>query len=349
MVTWNKVVSSSVDDPDAPCGSLIGIAALAAELAGEGVSVNELLRTTGIHTWQLQDASARISSRQRLAIYRRATQVATRPDIGLLAGARQRLSDYGIYGFAMVSSATFGDALDFSLEHIGMAEPMVKEIRCRIEDGNVVLSSHGIESLGDFLPFCAEFWRSSMTTLFSRVLEAPFPTKRMVFTFPAPKHWRTYERMFNCPIEFDAGRMEWHFDAGILDLPCPNANPITAKVCQQFCDRMMADNRTLETSLSRRIRSLCMNSGSHFPSADELAAELGLSPRTLHRHLAREGSTYQGILDDLRRRLAIEFLENTRMRVDEVAERVGFSDATGFRRAFRKWTGESPTYYRTAG
>ncbi|MET0307441.1 MAG: AraC family transcriptional regulator [Sphingomonas sp.] len=344
----NKVVSAATADPDAPCRSLIGIGAIAAELAAEGVSVDELLRTTGIHPWQLQDDSARISSRQRLAVYRRATQVAKRSDIGLLAGSRQRLSDYGIYGFAMVSSATFGDALEFSLEHIGLAEPMVKEIRLRIHGDTVMLSSHGIESLGDYLPFCAEFWRSSMTTLFSRVLEAPFPSKRMVFPFPAPKHWRNYERLFNCPVDFDGAGMEWHFDASLLDRPCPNANPITTKICQQFCDRMIEDDETVQSTLSRRVRSLCMNHGRHFPSADQIAAELGLSPRTFHRHLALEGASYQGILDDLRRRLAIEFLENTRMRIDEVAERVGFSDATGFRRAFRKWTGESPTHYRSA-
>jgi AraC-like DNA-binding protein len=349
VLSRNKVVSSAVDDPDAPCRSLIGIAAIAAELAAEGISVDDLLRTTGIQPWQLQDPSARISSRQRLAIYRRATQIAKRSDIGLLAGSRQRISDYGIYGFAMVSSATFGDALDFSVEHISLAEPMVKEIRLRIENDNVVLSSHGVESLGDYLPFCAEFWRSSMTTLFSRVLESPFPSKRMVFPFSAPKHWRNYERLFNCPVEFEGPQMEWHFEARVLEMPCPNANPITTKICQQFCDRMTADHQAAESSLSQRIRSLCMNHASHFPSADQLAAKLGLSPRTLHRHLAREGSSYQAILDDLRRRLAIEFLENTQMRIDEVAERVGFSDATGFRRAFRKWTGESPTHYRRAG
>jgi len=349
VLSRNKVVSAAVADPDASCRSLIGVAAIAAELAAEGISVDDLLRSTGVQPWQLQDPLARISSRQRLAVYRRAVQLATRSDIGLLAGSRQRLSDYGIYGFAMVSSATFGDALEFSVEHIGLAEPMVKEFRIKVENDTVVLSSHGVDSLGDYLPFCAEFWRSSMTTLFSRVLEAPFPSKRMVFPFPAPKHWRNYERQFNSPIDFDGPRMEWHFEARVLDLPCPNANPITTKICQQFCDRMLLDDKDVDASLSRRVRSLCMNHGSHFPSADQLAAELGLSPRTLHRHLALEGASYQAILDDLRRRLAIEFLENTRMRVDEVAERVGFSDATGFRRAFRKWTGASPTHYRTEG
>lgn len=93
-----------------------------------------------------------------------------------------------------------------------------------------------------------------MTSLFSRVLEAPFPTKRMIFPFAAPVHWRNYGRMFNCPVDFSADSMEWHFDAGVLELPCPNANPITAQVCQQFCDVVMAE-RPGEADLVRKIRT----------------------------------------------------------------------------------------------
>src|SRR5262249_52153427 len=161
-----------------------------------------------------------------------------------------RISDYGIYGYAMVSSATFGEALTMSLEHVTMAGPAVRQISFSIEGDTAILRSHGLQPLGDLLPFVAGFWRSSMTSLFSHLLEAPFPSTRMRFTFPAPSHWRHYERMFNCPIDFSTDGMEWHFDASVLARPCPNANPITARVCQQFCDRMMAE-QSGEAELAR--------------------------------------------------------------------------------------------------
>ncbi|WP_409192915.1 AraC family transcriptional regulator ligand-binding domain-containing protein [Bradyrhizobium sp. RDM4] len=258
------------------------------------------------------------------------------------------MSDYGIYGYAMVSSSTFGEALKFSVEHAAMAGPVVMQISLRVEDNTAILRSHGVQSLGDILPFIAEFWRSSMTSLFSHVLEAPFPTKRMIFPFAAPVHWRNYGRMFNCPIDFDAGSMEWHFDAGVLDLQCPNANPITAQVCQQFCDAVMAE-RPGETDLVRKIRTACLNSPKRFPTADEVAEQLGLSLRTLHRRLAKDELSYQELLDGMRKSVAMEFLENTHLLIDQVAERVGFADATSFRKAFRKWTGRAPTDYRRAG
>src|SRR6476469_7670739 len=102
-----KIVMPISSDPDAPTQSLLGLGALAAELAAQGVSVRELFARTGLDATQLEDPHARISHRQRLAIYRNAIRLAKRSDIGLLAGARQRISDYGIYGYALVSSRTF--------------------------------------------------------------------------------------------------------------------------------------------------------------------------------------------------------------------------------------------------
>jgi AraC-like DNA-binding protein len=247
----------------------------------------------------------------------------------------------------MVSSPTFGDALMFSLEHITMAGPAVKQISFRIEGQTAILRSHGLDTLGELLPFAAEFWRSSMTSLFSRVLETPFPSTRMIFPFPPPIHWRNYERLFNCPIDFNADRMEWHFHADVLERHCPNANPITAKICQQVCTVVLSEGPG-ESNLVRRIRTACLNSSKRFPAASEIAQELGLSLRTLQRHLADEGLSYQSIVDGMRQAVATELLENTHLGIKQVAERVGFADATSFRKAFRKWTGRAPSNFRSA-
>lgn len=342
-----KVVTPISGDPDAPNQNLLGLGALAAELATEGISVRDLFARTGVDAAQLEDAHARISHRQRISIYRNARMLAKKSDVGLLAGARQRISDYGIYGYAMVSSPTFGDALLFSLDHVTMAGPAVKQISFRIEGDTAILRSHGLDTLGDLLPFAAEFWRSSMTSLFSRVLEVPFPTMRMVFPFAAPPHWRNYERMFNCPIDFAADRMEWHFSADILSKPCPNANPITAKICQQVCDVVMTESPG-DSELVRKIRAACFNSPKRFPPAGEIAGELGISLRTLHRRLGDDGLSYQSIVDGMRRSVAVELLENTHLRIEQIAERVGFADSVSFRKAFKKWTGGSPSDFRVA-
>ena len=80
--------------------------------------------------------------------------------------------------------------------------------------------------------------------------------------------------------------------------------------------------------------------------AAEIASQLGLSVRTFHRRLSDDQLSYQSIVDEMRRSLATELLENTHMSIDQVAERIGFADATSFRKAFKKWTDRSPTDFR---
>jgi AraC-like DNA-binding protein len=333
-------------DADTLSLSLFGLHALVAEMASQGVSIRELVESTGVHPRQFDDPQSLISRRQRLVIYANAERLAKRSDVALRAGARQRVSDFGIFGYALVSSRTLGDALDFCFKHLWQAGPVL-HITSSIDGDVGVMRSHHPDSLGDLLPFVAEFWRSSNHSILSRVLEAPFPSVRMLLPYPAPVHWRLYEEMFNCPVEFDAGVMEWHYDAHSRALPLPNANHMTALLCENFCDQLLSNNDP-RSDLAQSIRTLLVNRPGHFANIDEIADQLGISPRTLHRHLASEGLSYQVLVDDMRQTLAIEYLERTSMAIENIAERVGFSDASNFRKAFKKWTGITPSEFRTA-
>lgn len=123
------------------------------------------------------------------------------------------------------------------------------------------------------------------------------------------------------------------------------ASGTTAGLCAQFCERLL-DSLPHETALARSVCDACLGSRGIFPSARDMAARLGLSLRTLHRRLTEEGQHYQGIVDEVRSALAIELLRNTTLSVEEVASRVGFTDRSNFRKAFRRWTGQSPARFR---
>lgn len=327
--------------------SMLGLAALFAEMAEQGIVAEALLQGTGLQPRQLDDPQARMTQAQKLTIFRNVLRLSSVPDVGLRAGARQRLSDFGVYGYALVSSRTFGDATLLGIKHVRLAGPVLEK-SFRVEGDTAIFEARDVHDLGAVLPLATEFFWASILKLGSCVLEAPMPSRRLLLPYPRPSYAAAYERLFGCPVEFDARVMEWHFDAAVLRVPCPNANPITAGLCTQFCERMLMSLPD-ESDLSRRIRTLCLNSRGEFPNADEAAARLGLSVRTLHRRLADQGQHYQLIVNDVRRSLAIEFLENTSLSVEEIAGRVGFSEASNFRKAFRKWTGQAPAHYRSAG
>lgn len=324
--------------------SMLGLGALVAEMADQGIPASALLQGTGLVAPQLADPKALMSTDQKIRIFRNVKRLTSVPDVGLRAGCRQRLSDFGVYGYALVSSATFGDAVLTGVKHVKLAGPVLEK-RFWVEGDTAVFEGRDVLHLGDILPLSTEFWFSSILKLGHVILEAPLANRLLRLPYPPPPYASAYARVFRCPVEFDAGVMEWHFDASVLRQPCPNANPITADLCRQFCDRML-QNLPEEDGLQRRIRTACLNNRGNFPSADQMAERLGMSLRTLQRRLAETGKSYQALIDEVRASLAVEFLERTSLSVAEIAARTGFSEASSFRKAFRKWTGRVPSDYR---
>lgn len=325
-------------------GSSYGFAALFDEIADQGVAPRELLAGTSIPSRWLRQPDRALSHEQRLALFRKAQRLSRRPDTALRAGQRQRISDFGVYGYAMATSPTLGDAIRFGRKHLALAGPVLR-ITFELRGNLGVLRSHNPQSLGNVLPFVAEFWRSSMTALLSRILEAPFPSTAMYFPYEAPRYAKAYRSTFACPVYFDSDIMEWHFDASVLEAPCPNASTMTAGIFRDFCERIVSSGEG-QTSLQREVRAACLNTQGRQVTAASVAATLGLSLRTFHRRLRAEGTTFQRLLDEVRSSVAIEYLVNTTMPVEEIGNRLGMPDASNFRKAFRRWTGRSPGTYR---
>jgi hypothetical protein len=223
---------------EASAHSMLGLGALLAEMDEQGTGAAALLQGTGLVARQLADPKARMSTDQKITVFRNIRRLSSVPDVGLRAGSRQRLSDFGVYGYALVSSATFGEAVITGLKHVQLAGPVLEK-RFRIEGGTAIFEGRDTLRLGEVLPLSTEFWFSSILKLATTVLEAPLPTRRLKLPYANPGHGAAYERVFGCPVEFNTGVMELHFDPAVLRAPCPNANPITADLCRQFCERML--------------------------------------------------------------------------------------------------------------
>lgn len=104
----------------------------------------------------------------------------------------------------------------------------------------------------------------------------------------------------------------------------------------------------VQEGLLTRVRRLLLARPGDFPDLEQAARELHTSGRSLRRHLSSLGTTYQQVLDDVRKRLALQYLTTTQLPLYEIALLLGFNDSSNFRRAFRKWTGKLPSDYREA-
>lgn len=162
-------------------------------------------------------------------------------------------------------------------------------------------------------------------------------------------HIDKLEAYFGCSIVFGAARNSFEFSAHDLELPLISADQQLLKVLQSYGDHVLAKkSRELPGLVFEVERVIADHLAAGAATLDNIAAELGMSPRTLSRKLAAEGTSFFRVLEDLRKSLAMSYLRDSDLVLAEIAFLLGYSGLSSFNDAFKRWTGTSPGQYRTA-
>ncbi len=322
------------------------IAALGRLLEEQGLTIEPLLAGTGLDGAEIARAATRISQRQLALAYRNALRVTRDPAIALEAGARMRVTTYGMYGYAMMSSANLAEALAFSIKYHEMATPTVR-MAIEHDDDEATAMATAEDVLGDpeILAFNLELQLSLMLSLIRELVGDRFALSEVRASYPEPAHAERYTGHFRCPVRFDQPRDELRFDEWWLGVPLVRSNSITLEVTREICDRTLRE-MALGGGTARRVHEVVSGDLRRYCDIESVAAELAMASRTLRRRLADEGTTFQDLLREIRTQFAITYLRETEMKIEDIADRVGFSDAANFRHAFRRWTQKSPSEYR---
>jgi len=165
------------------------------------------------------------------------------------------------------------------------------------------------------------------------------------FPFPRPPHARDYARVYTEHSSFDGATLLAVFDAALLDLPVVR-DPSEVDAFLEGAPGRISILYRRDREMVRRVRELLARDLAAPASLEAAARALRVSPRTLHRRLAEEGSGLRAIRQELRRVQALARLGNTRRRIADIAADLGYSEPSAFFRAFHSWTGESPSAYR---
>jgi AraC-like DNA-binding protein len=322
------------------------IMALAESLADEGIATSRLLQHTGCTEASLRKASTRVSYRQLQAVYENACRLAKQPGIGLRAGTRLHLSATGIYGYALISSATGRQSSEFAMKYLPVSGPTCT-YTMSVQEQEATWSCEPLFSVNpgdEMYRFCVELHLATTYTICLDMYGPQLKLKKVRLVYP-PVHADLYRKVFRCPIQFNQPRNEMVGDAHWLDKPLVQANAFTHAMLLEMCDDVLEKCRTPHGVATRVRQALVMHPG-RFALIDEMAEELGISVRTLRRRLDAEQTSYQTIVSDVRQHLAFRYLRETQLTNDEIAERLGYSDAANFRHAFKRWTGKKPGDFR---
>ena len=170
--------------------------------------------------------------------------------------------------------------------------------------------------------------------------------RRVELGYPAPAHVLEYHLLYGAPCVFDAPDTALVFDRGVLDQPVLQDEAGLRVFLLRAPADMLARREYGSTAATRVRRLLGQASPDRMPTPESVAARLAVSPQTLRRQLATEGTTFQQIRDRLRRDVAIAALAAGTASIEDLSRRLGFSEPSAFHRAFKRWTGCTPRAYQ---
>jgi AraC-like DNA-binding protein len=195
-------------------------------------------------------------------------------------------------------------------------------------------------------PFLCEELFASCLKLCRGLLGPDFSPRRTELAYPPPAHADEYARVLGCEVRFGAPANRVLIERHWLDAPMGAHNPVSARhvlaLCREQMPRGASGNNIVET-VGNLLRLQLADS----PRLVDIATELHLAERTLRRQLHGAGTSWQELHDRVRRDVAEQMLRRPGIRIAEVGAATGFQDAREFRRAFRRWTGRSPSEIRS--
>ena len=214
-----------------------------------------------------------------------------------------------------------------------------------VDGATACLSIHEHVDLGPQREFCLVNSFRNIHGYACWLADSRIPLSHAAFPFSPPPHVKAYEWMFRAPVSFNQPCASLRFDARYLSLPVLRDDRDLRRMLQRPLPLIVLQYRR-DRLLSGRIRELLKARGMALATAEALSGELNLSTRSLHRHLAEEGSSLQQLKNEVRRDIAIDQLTRTKKPVKQIAAAAGFQNEGSFNRAFKEWTGKTPGEFR---
>ncbi len=265
--------------------------------------------------------------------------------LGLRLGQAVNLAMFGTFGYALMSSRTLGDAANIFLKYQELPGQLTK-ISKKQGDSEWIIQFEPLYQFEDrVLVYALEEVLSTTYYGMNFLVNQRIDLTEVRLTYPAPEQAGLYEEMFHCPIVFLASDNSMSLDSSFFSLPVFTANRSVFEYCTKFCDEMLEGLKKSDQFVDK-IRNIIMSSVNRFVKVGEMAKELGISTRSLNRRLQERNTSYKKILNEVRSDLSKKYLENTNLSMDQIADLVGFSETTTFRKAFKLWNGISPSKYR---
>ncbi len=319
-----------------------------------GADRQMLIERSHIRLDDLNDQDNRIPLTNYLALLKAGIELCNEPALSLLFGEAVRLQDISLVGLIGVAF----DNVEAVRRQVNRYAPLTLDA----DDGGTADAVEFVRENGDvWMKFTSEIYKANPLLAESgfarnvcgaRALAASMPNfanlsfpKAIRFTHSEPSYRAEYDRIFGVPLFFGSHMNALLIDEAFLNMKLPRTNPYLSEILSARADELLKSlemSKTIRGSVENLLIPI-LHTGE--ASMEMIAVKLSLSRQTLFRKLKAEGVTFAQVMDELRHKLALDYLNGRKASVNETAYLVGFSEPAAFSRAFKRWTGSSPRIY----
>ncbi len=310
-----------------------------------GIPRSELLAAAALDANDVRDPSALVSSLALDDLLRFIVARTGDAGLGMRLAKALDLRTLGFWGYAILSSQTLRQRFELHQRYRSLRGPAEYGLRIEGDAAIVDIGQQGVQK--ELLPILMDWTIGSWFVHHRKRPQSRGLETQVWLGYPERPHHKELIELLGGRVTFDAPSNRLRFAAVHLDTPLPGADPHLARLAVEQLEAQLTQVSTVQHHeiLDDVRRRLVARLGGD-ASLDRIARDLRVSARTLRRQLDALGASFQGLLEDVRRVRAIEYLVETNEPVEQVAARLGYGDPSNFRRAFRRWTGKAPTTYR---
>jgi AraC-like DNA-binding protein len=317
----------------------------------KGADRQTLIERSQICLNDLENQDNRIPLANYLALLTAGIELCDEPALSLLFGEAVKLQDISIVGLIGVAF----DDVELVRRQVNRYAPLTLDA----DDGGTADAVEFVRENGDvWMNFTSDIYKTNPLLTESgfarnvcgaRALVASIPNfaniqfpKAIRFTHKEPSYRAEYDRVFGVPIFFNSHMNALLVDDAILNLKLPRTNPYLSEIMSARAEELLKSLESSKTTRGRVENLLVPILHTGAATVEMIASKLGLSRHTLFRKLKAEGVTFEQVLDELRQQMALYYLNEKKVSVNQTAYLLGFSEPAAFSRAFKRWTGHSP-------
>lgn len=311
-----------------------------------GVAPGDLQRLLGLSREQLLEPDRLVPITAARAATEYAFGRAGQQGLGVAYALALSVTLHGPISLIALSSRNLLEVAQALERYCSLRAPAIN-FKAEVSEDFVTMHVSYLRQDDPLRPYLMELLLMGLVVMTAQVLDHPQAGTEVLIEGPEPPYYAAFRERLPVPVRYGQAEYAIRSPRALMEAPLRLANPAAAAMAREACEReLQARRSSRDDALTARVRSLLVQSDDRLPTLEEVASALHVSTRTLKRRLQEEGRNFRALVDHVLEMRATQMLQEEGLSVSEVAFRLGYNDVSNFSRAFRRWTGQSPSDFR---